>query len=78
METETEVLTLEEVNALISINLPDWQKEANMTWLRGVHARLNEGGVWVSPLLQVMYSRHGDGFVLEAEVIEIPRDRTEH
>ena len=75
---ENEVMTLEEVNAVISIGLPDWQREANMAWLRQVHGLLNEGGIFMSPMLGTIYSRHGDGLVLEMACIDIPPDRTEH
>ena len=78
MENETEVMTLEEVNAVISINLTDWQREANMAWLRLVHGLLNEGGIFISPMLGTVYSRHGDGLVLEMARIDIPHNRTEH
>ena len=78
MIMETEVLTLEEVGAVISAGLSDYQKETNLTWLRGIHASLNEGCIWSSPALGTVYSRRGDGFVLEMALIGIPANRTEH
>lgn len=73
-----DVMTIEEVTKTFSSDLPDWQQESNLVWLRRVHELLKEGGVWTSPTLGVIYSRKGDGFILEAALIAIPRNRTEH
>ena len=64
------LLSLEEVVDTFSQNIPDWQRQINLTWLTGVHNQLKENGVWGASDLGTIYRKVGDGFVLEAEFHE--------
>lgn len=64
MNDNQEVLSIQEVAASFSEGIPDWQKDANLKWLKSVHGVLKEGGVWGSSDLGTTYQRHGDGFIL--------------
>lgn len=55
-------MTLEEVAASFSEDLPEWQREANLSWLKNVHRTLKEGGTWASPNLERIFTKRGDGF----------------
>lgn len=57
------IMTIEEVAETFSEELPEWQKQANLDWLRKVHASLKDGGVWVSPELGTIYTKQGNGFI---------------
>ena len=57
------VLTIQEVAASFSIDLPDWQRRVNLNWLTTMHALMSEGGIWGSPNLGTVYRKSGDGFV---------------
>ena len=56
-------MTIEETAETFSGGLPEWQKQANLDWLRGIHATLKDGGVWGSPELGTIYMKRGDGFI---------------
>jgi len=62
------VLSIEEVAASFSDDLPAWQAEANLNWLKGLHSMMNEGAVWGSPHLGTIYHKRGDGFVLDMDM----------
>ena len=66
--SDQKTMTLEEVAATFSIDIPDWQKAANLEWLRGIHDGLREGGAWGSPALGTIYRKHGSGFVLDLDL----------
>ena len=57
------VMTIEETVETFSKGIPEWQKQINLDWLRGVHARLKDGGVWVSSELGTIYMKRSDGFI---------------
>jgi hypothetical protein len=59
------VMTIEAVAETFSEGIPEWQKQANLNWLRMVHATLKDGGVWGSPALGTVYTKRGDGFILK-------------
>jgi len=59
----SEVLSIEELAATFSSGLPEWQRQVNETWLRSLHTKLEEDGVWISDVLGTTYRRSGDGFV---------------
>lgn len=61
--SKQETISLEDVAASFSVDLPEWQKAVNLNWLRGIHAVLREGGTWGSPNLGTVYTKQGDGFV---------------
>lgn len=61
------ILTLEELADKISVGLPDWQRDANLQFLRSLHTSLKEDGVWMSPALGSIYTKAGDGFKLVAD-----------
>ncbi len=65
-----EVLSIEEVAASFSKDLPDWQAQANLAWLKGLHSMMAEGAVWGSPALGTIYHKRGDGFVLALDMKE--------
>jgi len=64
----TEILSIEEVATSFSSDLPDWQAEANLKWLKGLHSMMKEGAVWGSPNLGTIYHKRGDGFVLDLDM----------
>ena len=57
------VMTIEATAEAFSEGIPEWQKQANLDWLRGIHATLKDGGAWVSPELGTVYTKCGDGFI---------------
>jgi hypothetical protein len=57
------VMTIEETAETFSKEIPEWQKQANLDWLRGIHAMLKDDGVWASPELGTIYMKRGDGFI---------------
>jgi len=59
-----DVLTTEQVAATFSQDIPEWQVNANLLWLRNMHSLMAEGGVWGSPGLGTVYQKKGDGWVL--------------
>ncbi len=59
-----DILTIEEVAASFSEDLPEWQVNANLNWLRSLHALMSDGGVWGSPNLGTVYQKKGDGWIL--------------
>ena len=58
-----EVMTIEETAATFSEGLPEWQKQVNLDWLRGVHASLKDGCIWMSPALGTIYIKRDNGFI---------------
>ena len=62
------VMTIEATAATFSEGIPEWQKQANLDWLRGIYTRLKDGGVWISPKLGTIYIKHGDGFIKIEEI----------
>ncbi len=65
MNTKTDkVLSIKDVADSFSKNLPNWQRKKNLTWLKALHARLIEGGMWGSPNLGTIYRKSGNGWVL--------------
>ena len=64
----SDVLSIEEVAASFSDDLPDWQAQANLKWLKGLHSMMREGAVWGSPNLGTIYHKRGDGFVLDMDM----------
>ena len=65
-----DVLTIEEVAASFSQDIPEWQGNANLNWLRKLHALMSEGGVWGSPNLGTVYQKKGDGWILLEQLSE--------
>ena len=63
-----DVLTIEEVAASFSEDIPEWQQNANLNWLRNLHSLMKDGGVWGSPNLGSIYQKKGDGWVLLEQV----------
>ena len=63
-------MTIAEVVDSFSAGLPDYQRDANYTFVAGLHERLNEGGVWMSPNLGTIYKRVGLGFELVADALD--------
>ena len=59
-----EVLSIKDVADSFSEGLPNWQRETNLSWLKNLHAKLIEGGMWGSPNLGTIYQKRGDGWVL--------------
>lgn len=59
-----DVLTIEQVAASFSEDLPEWQVNANLNWLRNLHGLMSDGGVWGSPNLGTVYQKQGDGWIL--------------
>lgn len=62
MNTE-KVMSIEATAETFSEGIPEWQKQANISWLRGIHATLKDGGVWGSPALGTVFTKRGDGFI---------------
>lgn len=65
-----DILTIEEVAASFSEDIPEWQQNANLSWLRNLHSLMSDGGVWGSPDLGTIYQKSGDGFVLLEQLSE--------
>lgn len=62
-ENEEQVWSLEKVADHISEGIPRWQRDANLRWLRHIHALLKEDGVWGHPNHLAIWKKRGDGFV---------------
>ncbi len=60
-------MTLDETADLISVDLPGWQRDQNLLFLRGVHRTLRDGGVWASPLLGMVFHKTAQGFELRLD-----------
>ena len=56
-------MTIEETVETFSRGIPEWQKQINLNWLRGIHALLKDDGVWASPELGTIYIKRSDGFI---------------
>lgn len=59
-----DVLTIEQVAASFSEDIPEWQANANLNWLRNLYSLMKDGGVWGSPGLGTVYQKQGDGWIL--------------
>jgi len=46
----------------ISQGLPDWQRNANLDWLRMIHGQLKLGGTWMYPAEESVWIKTEEGF----------------
>lgn len=46
----------------ISQGLPDWQRNANLDWLRMIHGQLKLGGTWMYPSEGSIWIKTEEGF----------------
>ena len=60
-------MTLDETADFISPELPKWQRDANLAFLKQVHESLNDGGIWASPALEMIFEKTEDGFKLKLD-----------
>jgi len=61
------LMSIEQVAGTFSDDLPDWQYQINLAWLRSLHSLMANGGVWASPALGTIYRKRGDGFIRELD-----------
>jgi hypothetical protein len=64
-------MTLDEVADRISQGLPDWQRDANLEWLREIHATLKTGGTWMYPNEGSIWEKTEEGFDCKADVEQL-------
>ena len=59
----TEIISIKDLCASFSSELPPDEYAANLAWLTQLHGMLKEDGIWVSPELGTVYKRSGAGFL---------------
>jgi hypothetical protein len=60
-------MNLEEVADRISQGLPDYQRNANLEWLRMIHNQLKVGGTWMYPSEGSIWVKTEEGFDCQAD-----------
>ena len=60
-------MNLEETADFISPSLPKWQRDANLAFLKQVHAVLKPNGFWAYPATEMIFKKTEEGFELELD-----------